>query len=80
VRRIAATDAKNNFGGLLDEVAMHGRVAITRHGRIVAVVVAPHLLDASAGDETRRSETHMIPPRLARKARLVRPPGGFGEP
>jgi len=40
-KRISATEAKNNFGALLEDVAMLGRVDIVRHGRLVAVVLSP---------------------------------------
>jgi prevent-host-death family protein len=46
-KRISASDAKNNFGGLLEDVAELGRVDIIRHGRLVAVVLAPRALDAA---------------------------------
>ncbi|MDR2214675.1 MAG: type II toxin-antitoxin system prevent-host-death family antitoxin, partial [Nevskiaceae bacterium] len=40
-KRISASDAKNNFGGLLEDVASLGRVEIVKHGRLVAVVLSP---------------------------------------
>jgi prevent-host-death family protein len=82
-RQIAASDAKNNFGGLLEEVAAHGRVDITKHGRVVAVVLAPRLVEAQLGTTTEAEQwgkAHMIPPRRARAARMVRPPEGFDDP
>jgi prevent-host-death family protein len=77
--RVSATDAKNNFGGLLELVATRGRVEITRHGRVVAVVLAPRLADAPEAVAPSPSE-HMIPPEWARGARRVRPPEGFDDP
>ena len=50
---ISATEAKNNFGKLLEDVAMFGRVDIVRHGRLVAVVLSP--LHAPAASELRES-------------------------
>ena len=81
-KRISATDAKNNFGGLLEDVAELGRVEIVRHGRLVAVVLSPREWRAASSpvssseppqdDAWRR--THMIPADLARAARRVGPP------
>lgn len=81
-KRVTATDAKNNFGGLLEEVAGSGRVEIVRHGRVVAVVLSPRELQSMAlrpaaqvsqgVDGWRRN--HMIPARLARAARRVDSP------
>jgi prevent-host-death family protein len=83
VKRVAATDAKNNFGGLLEDVGALGRVEIVRHGRVVAVVLSPrelHALEASpVASSTPRSwqRTHLIPAALARKARKRRPAADF---
>lgn len=81
MRRIAASQAKNNFGGLLEQVAEHGRVEITKHGRVVAVVIAPRLVGSLDPEpkpaSTPWEPTHMIPPRRARAARMLRPPEGF---
>ncbi len=84
-KKISATDAKNNFGGLLDDVAALGRVDIVKHGRLVAVVLSPQALDlarpgedVAAGDR-RWGENHMIPPRLARSARMLNRPSTFDE-
>lgn len=81
-KRISASDAKNNFGGLLDDVATLGRVDIVKHGRLVAVVLSPRVFDARqeprpADANPRR--THMIPPHLARQARLLEWPSGFDD-
>ncbi len=38
MKTVAATEAKNRFGRVLEQ-AMHGAVAIERHGRVVAYVV-----------------------------------------
>jgi prevent-host-death family protein len=71
-RRIRATDAKNNFGGMLEDVVLHGRVEIVRHGRVVAVVLSPKELAAlSAPRPAKHRSTHMIPAELARSARIV---------
>jgi prevent-host-death family protein len=84
-KQISASDAKNNFGGLLDDVAALGRVEILKHGRLVAVVLSPHALNAASGDQgdqvraAKWGEKHMIPPDRARAARMVRPPHGFDE-
>jgi len=43
-KQISASDAKNNFGGLLEEVAALGRVEILKDGRLVAVVLSPRAL------------------------------------
>ncbi|MGH8265653.1 MAG: type II toxin-antitoxin system Phd/YefM family antitoxin, partial [Steroidobacteraceae bacterium] len=40
-KQVSASDAKNNFGGLLQDVAALGRVEIMKHGRLVAVVLSP---------------------------------------
>lgn len=82
--RVSATDAKNNFGGLLELVTARGRVEITKHGRVVAVVMSPRVAD-SQGDTVAHASAadrraHMIPPERARAARLVRPPQGFDDP
>jgi prevent-host-death family protein len=83
-KRISASDAKNNFGGLLDDVAALGRVEILKHGRLVAVVLSPQAL-AAENAAARPSPTdhwgerHMIPPERAAAARVVRPSKGFDE-
>ena len=38
MKTVAATEAKNRFGQVLEQ-AMHGAVAIERHGRVVAYLV-----------------------------------------
>ena len=81
-KRVSASDAKNNFGGLLDDVAALGRVDIVKHGRLVAVVLSPRAFDSP--QEPGRAEkdprrTHMIPPHLARQARLLEWPSGFDD-
>jgi len=86
-KRISATDAKNNFGGLLEDVAALGRVEIVRHGRLVAVVLSPRewraistcasSVSLSQDEEWRRN--HMIPAPLARAARRVGPPVDFDD-
>ncbi len=83
-KRISASDAKNNFGGLLEDVAELGRVDIIRHGRLVAVVLAPRALEAAmpkVGAEPRGNwgAMHMIPSQSARGARMIGSPSGFDE-
>lgn len=79
-KRISASDAKNNFGGLLEDVAALGRVEIVKHGRLVAVVMSPRALQAvlsAAAAEAPADDwgaTHMIPPDRARAARVLAPP------
>lgn len=85
MKRISATDAKNNFGGLLEDVAALGRVEIVRHGRVVAVVLSPRNASRAAGSEepSQREQkwrrTHMIPAPLARAARRIGPPVNFDD-
>jgi prevent-host-death family protein len=84
-KTVSASHAKNNFGGLLDDVTALGRVEIHKHGRLVAVVLSPHAFEElglaarGAGGGAARGETHMIPPRSARAARMLRAPSGFDE-
>jgi len=85
-KQISATDAKNNFGGLLDDVATLGRVDIVKHGRLVAVILSPSSVDGvqrgneATEEESRRwGRNHMIPPELARGARMRGRPRGFDE-
>jgi prevent-host-death family protein len=82
---VSASDAKNNFGGLLDDVASLGRVDIVKHGRLVAVVLSPRAFNASAAAGVERAqdghwgEKHMIPPEFARAARMLKRPNAFDE-
>lgn len=83
-KQVSASDAKNNFGGLLDDVAALGRVEILKHGRLVAVMLSPQALaaaiaDARPGPGGRWGERHMIAPERAAAARIVRPSKGFDE-
>jgi prevent-host-death family protein len=79
-KRISASDAKNNFGGLLEDVAALGRVEIVKHGRLVAVVLSPRALEAASPDRHEASSAnHMIPPELARAARIVSKPSNFDD-
>jgi prevent-host-death family protein len=85
-KRISATAAKNNFGGLLEDVASLGRVEIVRHGRVVAVVLSPRALSALEGERPRAEDrasswdaTHMIPPEHARAARMLNEPDEFDD-
>lgn len=85
-KRISATDAKNNFGGLLEDVAALGRVDIVRHGRVVAIVLAPRNapdIPPASGDTNVEPEKwrskHMIPAPLARAARRIGPAVDFDD-
>ncbi|MBM5810472.1 MAG: type II toxin-antitoxin system prevent-host-death family antitoxin [Gammaproteobacteria bacterium] len=84
-RKVSATDAKNNFGGLLEEVTARGRVDICRHGRVVAVVFSPRALEELQRSRTLMpgddawGRTHLIPPARARAARLLRVPEDFDD-
>lgn len=83
-KRVSASDAKNSFGGLLEDVAALGRVEIVKHGRLVAVMLSPRALDALLAEragaaDAQWGEKHMIPPERARAARMVRAPRGFDE-
>ena len=84
MKRISATDAKNNFGGLLEDVASLGCIEIVRHGRVVAIVLSPRALGsielqtaAQAGGTW--GVTHMIPPELALRARMLSQPQDFDD-
>jgi prevent-host-death family protein len=83
-KTVSASDAKNNFGGLLESVAALGRVDIVRHGRAVAIVLSVRefqtLLEAARSASAAPAvSTHMIPAHLARRARTSRPPVDFDE-
>jgi prevent-host-death family protein len=84
-KSVSASEAKNNFGGLLDDVAALGRVDIVKHGRLVAVVLSPRALDSSlsagvaGAKDGQWGKKHMIPPKLARAARMLNPPSTFDE-
>jgi prevent-host-death family protein len=84
-KRISASDAKNNFGGLLEDVAALGRVDIVKHGRLVAVVLSPRAFDASSAagaagaQDGQWGKMHMIPAELARSARMLNRPSTFDE-
>ncbi len=84
-KQITATAAKNNFGGLLDDVASLGRVEVVKHGRVVAVVLSPRELEAQLGKSripqgnSAWGETHMIPPERARAAQMLTRASDFDE-
>jgi prevent-host-death family protein len=83
-KKVSASDAKNNFGGLLESVATLGRVDIMRHGRPVAIVLSlgefqALIAAALPAPATAGVSTHMIPAHLARRARMRSPPMGFDE-
>jgi prevent-host-death family protein len=84
-KRISASDAKNNFGGLLEDVAALGRIDIIKHGRLVAVVLSARALNSSllanevADQGSAWGKKHMIPSESARGARMVGVPSSFDE-
>jgi prevent-host-death family protein len=84
-KRITASDAKNNFGGLLEDVAALGRVDIFKHGRLVAVLLSPRALETMTVDAGERTlpkaddSKHMISGARARAARMRAEPRGFDE-
>ncbi len=84
-KSVSASDAKNNFGGLLEDVATLGRVDIVKHGRLVAVVLSPGAFNSALGAGVEASQdgewgkNHMIPPELARAARMLSRPSIFDE-
>src|SRR5262245_49215469 len=63
-KKLRATEAKNNFGGMLEDVMTFGRVEIVRHGRVVAVVLSPRELERMLSTPQRLLES--IPPRRSR--------------
>ena len=85
MKRISASQAKNNFGGLLDDVAALGCIEIVKHGRPVAVILSPDALEAIRGAARPESQnglwgaTHMIPADKARAARMVGTSSDFDE-
>ena len=84
-KRVSASDAKNNFGGLLEDVAALGRVDVVKHGRLVAVVLSPRAFDASLAEvaalakDSQWGKMHMIPAKLARNARMLNRASTFDE-
>jgi len=83
-KHVSASDAKNNFGGLLEDVAALGRVDVVKHGRVVAIVLAPRAFEEAIGKSGEAGsspwgEKHMIPPDRARAARMIRAPVEFDE-
>lgn len=80
-KKVTATDAKNNFGGLLEDVTARGRVDIVRHGRVVAVILSPQTLQAMGNSPSLPSNksTHLIPADLARAAKMVHAPSCFDD-
>jgi prevent-host-death family protein len=84
MKKVPATAAKNNFGGLLEDVAALGRVDVVRHGRLVAVVLSPRAFAAASlvsdvNEQGQWSKNHMIAPKLARTARMLNRPSTFDE-
>ena len=84
-KKVSASDAKNNFGGLLDDVAALGRVDIVKHGRLVAVVLSPRAFDSplaggvAGANDAQWGNNHMIPLEQARAARMLNRPSTFDE-
>jgi len=83
-KKISASDAKNNFGGLLDDIAALVRVDILKHGRLVAVVLSPRAFESSlavgvAEADIQWGKKHMIPQEDARAARMLYRPSTFDE-
>lgn len=84
-KSISATAAKNNFGGLLEDVAALGRVEIFKHGRLVAVVLSPRAFESASVAVTAEDpgaawgREHMIPAERARAARMLNLPSSFDE-
>jgi prevent-host-death family protein len=84
-KSVSASDAKNNFGGLLEDVAALGRVDVVKHGRLVAVVLSPRAFDSAlaagvaGAQDGQWGKKHMIPPELARAARMLKRPSTFDE-
>ncbi len=82
-KQVSASNAKNNFGGLLEDVAALGRVDVVKHGRVVAVVLSPRALEDAVGKRAGASPgsswgvKHMIPPDRARAAKMISVPAGF---
>ncbi|MGH7878515.1 MAG: hypothetical protein ACREQD_03375 [Candidatus Binataceae bacterium] len=66
-------------------VAALGRVDIVKHGRLVAVVLSPRVLNSclaagAAGEQGRAwGEKHMITPERARAARMLNRPSSFDD-
>ena len=84
MRKVSASDAKNRFGGVLEDAALHGRVDIVKHGRVVAIVLSPKAFDElvrarGAQEEDAWSRLHAIAPQNAKQARIVRMGGDFEE-
>ena len=83
MKRVSASDAKNNFGGLLEDVAALGCIEIAKHGRVVALVLSPRALQElrsrGSADTPAWGSKHMIPPQLARAAVMVSEPSTFDE-
>ncbi len=85
MKRVSASQAKNNFGGLLDDVAALGCLEIVKHGRPVAVILSLDALDAIRGAPRPENQnglwgaTHMIPADKARAARMVSASSDFDE-
>ena len=73
MQRMTATQAKQNFGELMDALA-RGPVAIERHGRVRAVLCAPEAFAARAGSDGDLAERRSArtAQQLVEKDRLIR--------
>jgi antitoxin (DNA-binding transcriptional repressor) of toxin-antitoxin stability system len=84
-KRGSVSDAKNNVGGLLEDVAALECVGLIKHGRLVAVVLPLRALAAAlpADDVAEQGgkwgKMHMIPAENTRRARMVGIPSCFDE-
>lgn len=59
VTTISASDARQTLPAQLDRVEAGERVAITRHGRVVAVLVRPDVLLATRSPEAWAAADHI---------------------
>ena len=78
-KKVTATAAKNNFGGLLEDVAVQGRIDIVRHGRVVAVMLSPQALQGMSDLSAPSTRTHIIPADVARAAKMAHAPSCFDD-
>ena len=84
MKRVSTSHARTHFGELLEDVAALGRVEIVRNGRVVAIIVPPPGGGGSSGHpgverSSPRARNHLIPPALARAARIVSAPVEFDD-
>jgi antitoxin (DNA-binding transcriptional repressor) of toxin-antitoxin stability system len=84
MKRVSTSHARAHFGELLENVATLGRVEIVRNGRVVAIMIPPPAGGESLGHPglergSLRVRTPMIPPALARAARIISAPVEFDD-